>query len=179
MKQFFCLAILAIFINGCSSAPSGENAIRTNADISELNNPDPNSLPQSNANNSLPGGLTTFGANNQMSGEKKAANKNAQPIYPNAKPITQLAPDNSEFQSAMNNQGQPIEIRVFKNHPALSKVERIYVTLENPVVKAYLKNGKTVNLPADKIGNPMEASAEEIMNALNSGNSTVAPTKQP
>jgi len=42
-----------------------------------------------------------------------------------------------------------------------------------------LKNGKTVNLTADKIGNPMQASAEEILNALNAGNSVPAPTKQP
>jgi hypothetical protein len=179
MKQFFCLVILAVFLNGCSTAPSGENAIRTNADISELNNPDPNSLPQTNANNSLSGSLTTFGANNQMSGEKKLANKNAAPLDPNAKPITQPAPDNSEFQSMMNNQGQPVESRVFKNHPALLKVERIYTDLENPVVKIYLKNGKTMNLPADKIGNPMEASAAEIMNTLGADNSLPGPTKQP
>jgi len=181
MKSVFYLTIAAVFLCACSASPAVNESVtvRTNVDISELNNPNQNSLAQTNVNGSLSGSLTEMNGNKQTSVEKKPAAKDAPPVDPNAKPITQSAPDNSEFQSLMNNQGQPVEMRVFKNHPTILKVEKIYVTLENPMIKIYLKNGKTVNLTADKIGNPMQAPAEEIVNALNNGNSIPAPTKQP
>lgn len=178
MKKFFYLAIFSVLLSGCSSAPPGENAVRYNTDISELNNPNQNSLAQNTANQELSGTvLTGVNGSQQMSGGKKSADNNAPPIAPNVKPNTQPAPDNSEMQATMNNQGQPIEMRVFKNHPALSKVEKVYVELDKPIVKVYLKNGKTVEVAAGRISNPMTASAAEIIAALPGGNPVPAATK--
>jgi len=183
MKKFFYLAIFAIILSGCSSSPTvNENvSVRTNVNISELNNPNQNSLAPANAGNGLNEPVFTDASNGSqqvIKGDKRQADKNLPPLVPNAKPITQAAPDNSEMQGSMNPQGQPFETRTFKNHPVLLKVERIYVSLENPVIKVYMRNGKTVDLSKDKIANPMQASAEEIINAVNASNPNPAATKQ-
>ena len=134
MKSVFYFIIAAVFLCACSASPAVNESVtvRTNVDISELNNPNQNSISQTNANDNSSGGMGNMNGSKPFNGQKKPADKNAPPVDPNAKPITQSAPDNSEIQSMMNNQGQPLEMRVFKNHPALSKIERIYVTLENP-----------------------------------------------
>ncbi len=87
------------------------------------------------------------------------------PIDPNARRILTAAPDNSEISTEMNKEGQPIETRVFNNNALLAKVERIYVSLDNPTIKIYLKNGKIVDLRQGKLDNILTASADEILKA--------------
>ncbi len=100
----------------------------------------------------------------QKRGQSKRVN--VTPIDPNARRVLTAAPDNSEISTEMNKQGQPIETRTFKDHPSLVKVVRTYVTLENPQVKVYLKNGKVLDLPKGKIDNIFNVPADEILTAV-------------
>lgn len=180
MKKFFYLVIFAVCISGCSSSTPDNVNIRTNVDISELNNPNVNMQSDSNSNK-IPGidTITDLQGNTVVIGNKTAATgKNALPV-PNAKPLSYPAPDYSEVASKMNEQGQMLEVRTFKDNPTLAKIERLYVELNKPVVTAYLKNGKKVDLTSAKIENPMRSSAEEIINAINAVNSNPATKKQP
>lgn len=60
------------------------------------------------------------------------------------------APDNSEIFAELGE--IPIETRVFKNHPQLVKVVKSGLP-GRQTIKVYLKGGKTVDLPGDKIAN--------------------------
>jgi hypothetical protein len=76
--------------------------------------------------------------------------------------ITNPAPDNSEVTVSL---GQfPVETRTFKNNAELAKVERIQdVANKKTIVKVYLRNGQVKELPPNAVGNPMAASAAEIL----------------
>ena len=66
----------------------------------------------------------------------------------NARP----APDNSTFTSYLTDAGY--EIRTFKDHPQLLKVEKKIGADGVQTMKIFLRNGKVVELPGDKI-NPL------------------------
>lgn len=181
MKKFFYLAIFAVCLGGCSSsqpaANDGSANVRTNVDISELNNPtnlsvDPNS-------NSLPPGNTWTDANGNPIVISKKADGTAKGTTtpPNTGAVAYPAPDNSEITSGTNKEGTMFETRTFKNNPTLVKIEKVYADLENPSITAYLKNGQKADLTLIKIEDPMKTSAQDIINAINAAKST-ATTKQ-
>ena len=66
----------------------------------------------------------------------------------NAKP----APDNSTFTSYLTDAGY--EIRTFKNHPRLLKVEKKITSDGKQTLKVFLRGGKVVELPGQTI-NPL------------------------
>lgn len=180
MKKFFYLAILAVCLGGCSSPPAandGSANVRTNVDISELNNPPANSI--SDANNMIQSN-TFYDANgNPLNPKKGGGNANAAPMA-NAKPMTYPASDNSEIISGTNNRGQMFETRTFKNNPVLARIEKIYVEMDKPTITAYLKNGQKVDLTTIKMNDPMQISAQDIIDAISPRKEPAAvPTKQP
>ncbi|MEP7149755.1 MAG: hypothetical protein ABI857_12825, partial [Acidobacteriota bacterium] len=74
----------------------------------------------------------------------------------NARP----APDNSTFTSYLTDVGH--EIRTFKNHPQLLKVEKRTESSGTQTLKIFLRNGNVVNLPGEKIPALSTASAATI-----------------
>ena len=185
MKKLFYPAFIAICLSACSSSAPDESVnmsanIRTNVNLSELNNPNVNAQPAANENKELQGSIFYDKDGKQVTVKSNAGNAAPPaPIDPKAKPISMAAPDNSEIMTTMNNQGQPVEIRSFRNNPILAKVERVYVTTDQPVVIAYLKDGQKVNLTAAKIEDPMKSSAEDIISAVNAGKTQPITKKQP
>jgi hypothetical protein len=71
------------------------------------------------------------------------------------------APDDSVIYSELKD--VPTETRVFNSHPVLLKVVKTGLP-PNQVVKIYVKGGKVIDLPADKVPN-MAASSATIMDA--------------
>ena len=85
---------------------------------------------------------------------------------PNAKPeppVFRSAPENSESATTMTNDGSILEIRVFKNHPQLAKVEVTWTDPKDKALKVYLKNGTVVDAKTDRIGNLRDTPSIEIM----------------
>lgn len=74
------------------------------------------------------------------------------------------APDNSIISSGSRGKDF-FEARTFKDHPKLAKIEKIMdgVTTKYTV---YLKNGKAVDAPADKMGNFAAMSPENVLDAV-------------
>jgi len=107
------------------------------------------------ADNSAVPGIPNAPANANMA--KGDPTKNAK-----VQNITNPAPDNSEVTVSL---GQfPVETRTFKNNAELAKVERIQdVANKKTIVKVYLRNGQVKELPPNVLGNPMAASAAEIL----------------
>lgn len=66
----------------------------------------------------------------------------------NAKPLRREAPDNSEYWSTLTDVAT--ETRAFRAHPEIAKAERISDG-KTTTVKVYLKNGKVVQVPGDRV----------------------------
>lgn len=77
----------------------------------------------------------------------------------NSKP----APDNSTFTSYLTDAGY--EIRTFKNHPQLLKVEKKIESSGKQTLKIFLRNGQVRELPGQRITILSTASAAYILEA--------------
>lgn len=177
MRFFLYLTLCMFFLSSCSSAPvanvdsTNSNSINENsaAEISNANNNSVLTMEEfMNANNAAPAANSNI---SDLSGSPTGKNSrgrsaNPEPLDPNAEMILTTAPDDSVITTSMNKQGAPIETRTFKSHPTLVKVERVYTELKNPTIKVYLKNGKTYDLPKEKIDDIFNISANEILKAV-------------
>ncbi len=75
----------------------------------------------------------------------------------NARP----APDNSTFVSYLTDAGY--EIRTFKNHPQLLKVEKKIAGDGKQTIKVFLRNGKVIALPGQQLNPLATAPADYIL----------------
>lgn len=172
MNKFFYLAIASVFIVSCSSSSNigtdvkavESNSFSNKSIVSTVNQPDTNAEISVNKNEPALQDATVSKKNAKSWEGRKSGNDESKPIAANIAKVVTAAPDNSEVSSDMNLKGQPVEIRSFKNHPLLIKVER--VDLDNSNVKVYLKNGKVLTIPEDKASGFLTASASEILEAV-------------
>jgi len=119
-----------------NSIPAGENSL--NADITE----DP----------------VTAAKNARM---QELRNANTQAATTSPKESTPLpAPENSEYSVSLGKVG--LETRVFKDHKVINKVEKI-IDGKRTADKIYLRSGKVVDVPAEKVENLRIISAAELM----------------
>lgn len=175
MKYFLSLAIFLVFLSGCTSAPvTNVNSANSNVadnSVAEMSNTNSASVTMEEFMNTNAAAPSVNKDVSELSGSptgKNSRGKNADsaPIDPNAEMILTTAPDNSVITTSMNKQGAPVETRTFKSHPTLLKVERVYTDLKNPTITVYLKNGKTYDLPKEKIDDIFNVSANDILNAV-------------
>ncbi len=170
MKKSFIFSSLVILSASFAACTSGTSTETANANIAANSNPtltnsvptDANTNPtlqnvpvQNNAANSpIPGIPVPANANIKISNNDPT--KTLKPQMP-----SNPAPDNSEVTSSLG--ATLVEIRTFKNHPLVSKVE---VTGEpgkdDKKVKIYLKNGQVKEVPYNKDVDLMKISGNEI-----------------
>jgi hypothetical protein len=74
----------------------------------------------------------------------------------NAKP----APDNSTFASYLGDEGY--EIRTFKSHPQLLKVEKKTTASGQQTLKVFLRGGRVIEMPGHKI-NPLSTAPASLI----------------
>jgi len=155
------IAALLILLGGCSGT-SGENNSNAPAANGNTSN-QANAATVSNNNPALipyPGTENTNGnpaANNDI----KVTNIDPKQIKPTNPAMP--AADNSEILTVLNEKGV-VETRTFKRNPLLAKIEKTTVG-RNVQLKVYLKNGKAIAVPSEKIGNFAGDSAEQILQA--------------
>jgi hypothetical protein len=70
------------------------------------------------------------------------------------------APDDSTFTSTLTDVGR--ETRIFRKHPQLLKVEKV-IEIGKQSVKVYLRSGRVIDLPGEKIPNLSTIPASEIL----------------
>ena len=63
----------------------------------------------------------------------------------------------------MNEQGQPLETRVFKDNPQLERVEAVWVGPTDKLLRITLRNGQTVEVTTDRIANLASAPASLLV----------------
>ena len=75
-------------------------------------------------------------------------------VDPTAKqpPISlQKAPENSQFGTKMEDDGSLTELRVFKNHPQIAKVEARGSDAKYKTLSVYLRDGNVVSVKTDRV----------------------------
>ncbi len=155
-KSIILLAAIlaAVLVTACSSDSGNSEAPKSNTPTknSNVNVSVPNQ-PDANANS----GNTVTVVN---SNANRPTNQLREPTLA-AKP----APDNSTFTSTMDKDGTFIEVREFKDNPSIIKVVRkMYVDKSKYFV--YLKSGKVVEAPADKMKDFRVIAPSNILEAI-------------
>ncbi|HEX8367169.1 MAG TPA: hypothetical protein VF604_01260 [Pyrinomonadaceae bacterium] len=153
------IAIILTLLGGCSGVSGDNNANASTANVNSSNTANTESVSNT-AMIPYPGPGNTSGA--------PPANSDVQTVNIDPKQLKPTNPavpaaDNSEVISTLNEKGA-VETRIFKSHPILAKVEK--TTFGRDVqLKVYLKNGKVIPTPPEKIQNFINDSAEQILQA--------------
>jgi hypothetical protein len=142
-----------------NSANSNTVAVRSGAEVAPPQPLDANSANAASTDPiSQPGAdkgkfdkLRTDGAVGPPMDAATIAAKNARP-----------APDNSTFSSYLTDAAY--EIRTFKDHPQLLKVEKKVTSDGQQTLKVFLRGGKVIDLPGQSLDPLAKASAAHILN---------------
>jgi hypothetical protein len=146
-----------LVLSGCGPSPANSNAVVENANPTVNTNANLVTIPiPANVNASNVNGIATI--------DNRSVSNSTGPVG-KMKPLTYPAPDNSEFYTTMDSSGQAIETREFHNHPQLIKVTRVWKGVNDKTIHIYLKNGKVVDLPGDKIENINSQPASVFLDA--------------
>jgi hypothetical protein len=170
MKYFVFIFTIAVLISGCSSnppanAPAGANTNQVNANSIAATNPNPSEMtPYNGVQNLNP---NAFNATND--------NRKVIPYQPKKDELpygSRYAPDDSVISSGSRGKDF-VETRTFKSHDVLNKVEKI-MDGKTTKYKVYLKNGKVVDAPAEKMNNFAAMAPVSILEVIG-----LAPKTQP
>ena len=162
MKHFVFIFTILFISNACSSSAP------TNSTTNGAN-------PSANTNtvaatNSSPSGMAPYnGVQNVNPNAFNATNDNLKvvPYQPKKDEMpygSRKAPDDSVITSGSRGKDF-LETRTFKSHAVLTKVEKI-MDGKTTKYKVYLKNGKVVDAPAEKMSNYAAMSPETILDVI-------------
>jgi len=175
MKYFVFTIAMTIVLGGCSASNVEKNATANAANPNAAN---ANGIAATNSN---PAGMQPInGAQNINPNAFNASGDNLKVIKYQPKKDelpygSRSAPDESVITSGSRGT-EFFETRTFKNHPVVAKVEKI-MDGKTTKYKIFLKNGKTVEAPAEKMTNMAAMSPENILDAV--GMLPKAPTAPP
>lgn len=168
MKSYFLIIAILVFSGGCSTNPPADQA---NLGANPAANSNPSNANTVAATNAKPASeLQPYnGVQNLNPNAFNATNDNLKviPYQPKKGEMpygTRTAPDDSIFSSGSRGKDF-VETRTFKNHPILSKVEKI-MDGKTSKYKVYLKGGKIVEAPADKLTNFAAMAPNSILEAI-------------
>ena len=88
------------------------------------------------------------------------------------------AGEDSTLTSTMNAKGQVLEIRVFRSHPQLAKVEATWISPQQEFLELFLRDGNKREVETDKLQNLKTATAAELLQLAGIGTARpAAPDK--
>lgn len=174
MKKTVIILSLFMFLSACSSAT--EKTANSNAAVVNINAANAEVVVVTNANSQMiPMNGVDANAFNGNSANVKVVNPDTSKLPPTLGP--RPAPDESEFQTKGRNDGSFAETRTFKNHPQLSKIERV-TNGKDVSLKVYLKNGKAIEVTQEQIPNFRVTAAQDILLAVGIKPKIEAPPAQ-
>jgi len=165
MKYLVIFTCLAILFSGCSSSNETNKSVN-GANIQNSSTGNSNNAAMTNV---TPTELKPYnGFQNVNPNAFNATNDNLKVVKTEPKqsatPFGQrTAPDDSVVTSGSRGK-EFFEMRTFNNHPTLAKVEKI-MDGATTKFKVYLKNGKVLEAPADKMSNFTAMAPENILAA--------------
>ena len=161
---FLIIAILCVF-SACSSN-TNQNPNSAKGAAVNSNAANANSLAATNSN---PPGMQPYGGVQNLNPNAFNATNDNLKVIPIQKKVGELpygsrnAPDDSVITTASRGR-EFIETRSFKNHAVLNKVEKI-LDGDTTKYKVYLKSGKVLDAPAEKMTNFTAMAPVNILSA--------------
>ena len=157
---FFLLIVIGI-AGGCSG----------NADVSKSTNAPgsvSNTIAASNSGQTLSSNAPPSNPAAIPTAENAIENPNRRKVIDvpgEGRPVMRYEPaaEDSQIASAMNSGGQMFEIRIWKKHPQLLKVESIWVDQKNKALTIILRTGQVMNITTDRIPNLKLATANQLL----------------
>jgi len=153
------VAFLGSFAWGCS----GPTDTAKTASKPNVNNPiAPSNQSQTEGPNSAVNTAPTANIRDRRVGGKQTmidANHSGKALPPQFQP----AAENSEWAATMNADGSVDEIRVFRSHPQLAKVEVTWLEPKNKDAKFYLRDGKVLEVRTDRLGSLKTVTTTELL----------------
>ncbi|HEY2846567.1 MAG TPA: hypothetical protein VGI80_02050 [Pyrinomonadaceae bacterium] len=73
------------------------------------------------------------------------------------------APENSETATTMNDHGQPVEVRVFKDNTRIDRVEAVWLGANDKLLKITMRNGNTVEVKTDRVASLATAPSDLLV----------------
>jgi hypothetical protein len=162
--RVFIIFLLACFVLAAckSSATTGNSPANTAANVTA--NANSANMVATTAPQISNSAMPTNGSPLMQNGKFDDLRKNGAngPIDPKAaaKGNARPAPDNSEFSSSLTDIGR--ELRTFHNHPQIIKAEKLIMP-KSQIIKIYLKGGRVVEVPGEKIPNMLTALAIDFL----------------
>ena len=152
MKHIITLSLcLAAAVFALSCATSNETAKNTNGANAPAQN-----LPIAQVNTNIQSVNGNTGDQPASVADKiNRANRPIDNAPAGPPPPLQFQPagEDTEIATTMTREGLMVEVRRFKNHPQITKIEAKWLGATDKELKYFLKNGKTVDVKTDKIGN--------------------------
>ena len=105
-------------------------------------------------------------ANHPKTNSRERINRDRIDVNPAATPLPlkfRKAAENSEVATTMNTEGDIFEVRVFKNHPQIAKVEATWVDAKEKALKIYLRNGQILEVKTDRLTDLASATASQLL----------------
>lgn len=141
-------------LSACGSSQSSGSAQNANANkVTVIDITDPSKANINTAENPIPPNFDPTNGNRNTNRVKMEAPKK----------LSMPAADNSEIFTELND--IPVETRVFKDHPNLIKVVKTGIPPKQ-TIKVYLKGGKVMDLPGEKIPNLSTEPAMSILSMI-------------
>jgi hypothetical protein len=167
VKYYFLVIAILVVSGSCTSNPPANTTIG-GAENQPANSNPANAVAATNANPAVE--MKAYnGVQNINPNAFNAANDNLKviPYVPKKDEMpygTRIAPDDSIVSTGSRGKDF-VETRTFKNHALLSKVERI-MDGKTTKYKVYLKSGKVLDAPADKMSNYTAMAPNSILEAI-------------
>ena len=168
MKYYFLIIAILVFSGGCSSSTAVNQANGGANPAANSNQANANSVAATNSK--PPGEMQPYsGIQNVNPNAFNATNDNLKviPYQPKKDEMpygSRTAPDDSIVSSGSRGKDF-VETRTFKNHTVISKVEKI-MDGKTTKYKVYLRSGKVVDAPADKMNNFTAMAPNSILDAI-------------
>ena len=168
VKYYLLTAVMTVIFSACS-ANTEQTANGANSPAPSMNQANANALAATNSNSPPPPLQPYNGAQNFNPAAFNATNDNLKVVRVEPKKDelpygSRSAPDDSVLSSSSRGKDF-VETRTFKNHAVLEKVEKI-MDGKTEKYKVYLKNGKVLDAPAEKMTNFSVTSPEGILAAV-------------
>lgn len=154
------LFIVSCLTYGCSGSAGVDGMKNTSISTSNIEVPsNQNQSVGTNSASSIPGDKpfeNTLGNSNK---------RKITEVPGGGRPVLQFepAPENSQIAQAMNSSGQMFEVRIWKGHPQLLKVESVWVDQKNKALTIMLRSTKVLNITTDRIPNLKLATAKQLL----------------
>jgi hypothetical protein len=164
----FVLGVFSVGVSGCSSNPSNLSPGKTpagkpttstvRAAVANLDNgtSQQTPLPVSNTDNAVAGGRRVPPPRTVLLGTPP--------------PLEfRKGAENSRTATTMNSDGQAVEVRIFKGHPKLARVEATWLGPKEKLVRITLRDGSTLEVRTDQLADLATATSEQLLKLAGAG----------